>query len=147
MAIFDKNFINNFNLKIINEENFYEDGNYIIGLDDSSSREYGLVKDPYIKIFKGKNRGSSRSDIRIRLKDGTSIIHNDGKDNLELNSNMKKMIIKAINGNCTIGKYKGLPVWDSIWEHLRILSIAHNTSIGIDYISLDTFIENFKRNN
>ena len=147
MDLFNGKYFKENNIRVLNEENFYSDGKYMIGMDDSSSRGYGLLKDPYIKVFQGKSRDAANNNIRIRLKDGITIIHSDGKGNLSLNSKIKKLIIEAIKGNCTLGKYKGLPVWDSIWNHLDILSKSHNTPIGIDYIPLEVFIDNFNKNN
>lgn len=134
---------------ILKEDTLYknQDDKYIIEMHPRDKWETGFSGDPYIKVIQGKNYTQAGFIIRILLKSGKTKIHSTaGKDDLTINSDVRKWIIKTLKKPCTNQKYSGLTVYDAAWKFVKEFADARGEKAA-DYIPYDDFVKMFKANN
>ncbi len=134
----------------LNEIVVYKDINakekYIISVDPSEGYGKALLLDPYFKVYKGKSYIQSNEDIRFYLKDGHADKHNDGKKLLKVNNDLIDFIADILKSPCTNNEYTNLNIYDAIWKVLNDYAKSNHYKI-IDYIPIETFLENFYAKN
>lgn len=128
----------------IEEENLYFNPNeskYIIAIDDSFKNTFQLMKEPYIKVYKGRSYKAADSVFRLKLTDGTLTEHRDGKDTLSMNSKIRKFLRETFVKPTTYRLYAGLNVYDACWKFLEDIFKDRKIELTDKRLSLDELLK------
>lgn len=69
---------------------------YSIHVDPDNHRIEGYLGNPYIKVCDDVSWKKATKSIRLSMKDGSVIYHNDGKGNLNMDSSLRKFLEDAM---------------------------------------------------